>query len=87
MNERIRKLSRQAIIAIRAKQTHLPPLEESVISRILELREELDEKFAELIVQECTENFTKVWYEQGLDVRGAEISKFLTRFNEHFGIK
>jgi hypothetical protein len=45
------------------------------------------EKFAELIVQECKENFAKVWYEQGLDVRGAELNKFMLQFNEHFGIE
>ena len=44
-------------------------------------------KFAELIVQECKENFAKVWYEQGLDIRGAELAKFLTRFEEHFGVE
>jgi hypothetical protein len=45
------------------------------------------EKFAELIVRECKENFAKVWYEQGLDIRGAELGKFLTRFEEHFGVE
>ena len=44
-------------------------------------------KFAELIVKECAENFTKVWYEQGLDIRGAELDKFMKRFNEHFGVE
>ena len=44
------------------------------------------QKFAELLIQECTENFTKVWYEQGLDIRGAELDKFLKRFEEHFSI-
>ena len=44
-------------------------------------------KFAELIVQECKENFAKVWYEQGLDIQGAELAKFLTRFEEHFGVE
>ena len=44
-------------------------------------------KFAELIVVECKENFAKVWYEQGLDIQGAELGKFLTRFEEHFGVK
>lgn len=44
-------------------------------------------KFAELIVNDCKENFAKVWYEQGLDIRGAEIGKFLTRFDEHFGVE
>ena len=44
-------------------------------------------KFAELIVQECKENFAKVWYEQGLDIQGAELGRFLTRFEEHFGVE
>jgi hypothetical protein len=42
---------------------------------------------AELIVRECGENFAKVWYEQGLDIRGAELDKFMKRFDEHFGVK
>jgi hypothetical protein len=45
------------------------------------------QKFAELIVQECKENFAKVWYEQGLDIQGAELAKFLTRFEKHFGVE
>jgi hypothetical protein len=45
------------------------------------------EKLAELIVRECKENFAKVWYEQGLDIRGAELGKFLSRFEEHFGVE
>ena len=45
------------------------------------------EKFAELIVRECKENFAKVWYEQGLDIRGAELGKFMTRFEQHFGVE
>lgn len=44
-------------------------------------------KFAELIVKECAENLTKVWYEQGLDIRGAELDKFMKRFEEHFGVE
>lgn len=47
--------------------------------------DELDtELFAKLIVRECKENFVKVWYEHGLDHRGAEIDKFMTQFDEHF---
>ena len=42
-------------------------------------------KLINLVIKECTENFTKVWYEQGLDVRGAELGKFMKQFNEHFG--
>jgi hypothetical protein len=45
------------------------------------------QKFAELIVRECKENFAKVWYEQGVDCRGAELDKFMTRFDQHFGVK
>jgi hypothetical protein len=46
-----------------------------------------ESKFAELIVGECKENFSKVWYEQGLDIRGAELGKFMTRFEQHFGVE
>jgi len=52
-----------------------------------EFHETHTKKFAELIVRECKENFAKVWYEQGLDVRGAELGKFLTRVDEHFGVE
>ena len=45
------------------------------------------EKFAELIVRECKENFAKVWYEQGVDCRGAELDKFMARFEQHFGVE
>lgn len=45
------------------------------------------EKFAELVVAECKENFAKVWYEQGLDIQGAELGRFLTRFEEHFRVE
>ena len=48
---------------------------------------QFSEKFAQLIVRECKENFAKVWYEQGMDIRGAELDKFLTRFEEHFGVE
>ena len=45
------------------------------------------ERFSELIVRECKENFAKVWYEQGLDIRGAELGRFMTRFEQHFGVE
>ena len=45
------------------------------------------QKFAELLIQECTENFAKVWYEQGLDIRGAELDKFMKRFEELSGVE
>lgn len=41
-------------------------------------------KFVELITQEYKDNISKVWYEQGMDIRGAELSKFLTQFNTNF---
>ena len=40
------------------------------------------EKFAELIEQECIDKFIKVWYEQGLDVRGADLGKFMLCYEE-----
>ena len=45
------------------------------------------EKFAELLIAECKENFAKVWYEQGMDIRGGEIIKFLDRFDEYLGVE
>ena len=71
MNERIKELAHEAGLP-----TYNP---EGIPTKL--------EKFAELIVKECKENFTKVWYEQGLDIRGAELGKFLTRFEEHFGVE
>ena len=78
MNERIKELSKQAW-AWAEQQEYKDATQE--FSDILE------QKFAELIVQECKENFAKVWYEQGLDIQGAELAKFLTRFEEHFGVE
>ena len=40
------------------------------------------EKFAELVEQDCIDKFMKVWYEQGMDIRGAELDKFMKRFKE-----
>ena len=59
----------------------------SNVGQVGEFHETHTKKFAELIVRECKENFAKVWYEQGLDVRGAELGKFLTRVDEHFGVE
>ena len=76
MNERIKDLAEQA--GWGKGETHDDCMQCSPFDK---------EKFAELIVRECVESLTKVWYEQGMDIRGAEIGKFLTRFNEHFGVK
>jgi hypothetical protein len=85
MNERIREL------AVQARNYALD--EKRIYERIHnteqcmeEYREVYNKKLAELIVGECKENFAKVWYEQGLDVRGAELNKFMLQFNEHFGV-
>jgi hypothetical protein len=76
MNERILELAEQAGASV------------STIGGIFINKTNLDiEKFAELIVRECKENFGKVWYEQGLDIRGAELGKFMTRFEQYFGVK
>jgi hypothetical protein len=80
MNERIFELAKQADLI---QWDTLPsgartPDHESVVKA---------RKFAELIVRECAENFAKVWYEQGLDIRGAELDKFMKRFDEHFGVQ
>ena len=38
--------------------------------------------FSKLLLAECRENIARVWYEQGLDLRGADLEKFLTRFDQ-----
>jgi hypothetical protein len=78
MNERIRELAERATI----QEGSHGAFGEPTINEYVDL-----EKFAELIVRECAENFAKVWYEQGLDICGAELDKFMKRFNEHFGVE
>jgi hypothetical protein len=73
MNERIKELAEQAGMII--------------VDDEFSTYGKFAEKFAELIVRECKENFGKVWYEQGLDIRGAELGKFMTRFKQHFGVE
>ena len=84
MNERLHQLMRQAQSEAYAnacvKNKTQRPQNNTVWN-------EFPEVFAELIVRECAENFAKVWYEQGLDIRGAELDKFLKRFKEHFGVE
>lgn len=77
MNERIEKLLKQATI-----NDHWSIDEGRYLTDYLN-----EQKFAELIVRECKENFAKVWYEQGVDCRGAELDKFMTRFDQHFGVE
>ena len=88
MNKRIRevvrKLEEQAYVEHR--QEYFCDNDDPTITSVSVTRHFDREKFAELIVRECMENFTKVWYEQGVDVRGADIHKFMKRFEEHFGV-
>lgn len=49
--------------------------------------QEMVEKFAELLIKECAETFAKAWYEQGMDIRGGDIIKFMTLLTKHFDIK
>jgi hypothetical protein len=79
MNERIRELLEQATI--------IEVLSGRGFDETQYTERFNKEKFAKLIVVECKENFAKVWYEQGLDIRGAELDKFMKRFNEHFGVE
>lgn len=81
MNNRIKELSRQAVISIRANKNDLPPLEESMIERILELREEYDKKFTELIVKECGKLLAQPEFLGRSDLDWSMI------LNEHFGVK
>jgi hypothetical protein len=80
MNERIRELELEAIAYADSKvpvNNRYNDIYHSIVRG----------KFAELIVRECAENFAKVWYEQGLDIRGVELDKFMKRFDEHFGVE
>jgi len=81
MNERIKELYNQADKFAKENRT------QTISGPGNNYFELFHEKFAELIVQECKENFAKVWYEQGLDIRGAELGKFMTRFEQHFGVE
>ena len=40
------------------------------------------QKFAELVEQYVLTNITKIWYEQGLDLKGAELHKLLASYDE-----
>ena len=84
MNERLHQLMRQAQSEAYANACVKNKTQRPQNNTIWN---EFPEVFAELIVRECAENFTKVWYEQGLDIRGAELDKFLKRFKEHFGVE
>ena len=78
MNERIKELAKQAGAEIKtlADGTDYQSLyKEDGTGFDLE-------KFAKLVEQDCIEKFTKVWYEQGLDIRGADLNKFLVRYAE-----
>jgi uncharacterized protein (DUF2267 family) len=78
MNQRIDQLWAQALdAAVPETYTQLSH------SQVLKIKQ----VFADMIVQECKENFAKVWYEQGMDIRGADLDKFLTRLEEHFGVE
>jgi hypothetical protein len=78
MNERIKAITGQVLDEI---------VPETWTALGYDKIKEIQNRTAELIVRECKENFAKVWYEQGMDIRGAELDKFLTRFEEHFGVK
>ena len=78
MNERIKELASQVL-------DELVP--ETWTALKYDKIKEIQFRTAELIVRECKENFAKVWYEQGVDCRGAELDKFMTRFDQHFGVE
>lgn len=40
--------------------------------------------FYDLIVSDTKDAIIDAWYDQGLDIRGANISKFLEMFNQYF---
>ena len=84
MNIRIRELREQAVKFAEVTYNNYTMATFDTNKSIETL---FEEKFAELIVQECADVAAKVWYEQGLDIRGAELGKFMKRFNEQFGVE
>ena len=73
MNERIRELYEQARLHAKSIDADIDP------KGWMDL---YHQKFAELIEQDCIDKFIKVWYEQGLDIRGADLNKFMLRVAE-----
>lgn len=79
MNKRFRELTNEARqYSIEKIENPQDPTTWSVYNDIFEKR------FAELIVKECVENFNEVWYEQGLDIRGADHAEFMAQFIQKF---
>jgi len=76
MNERIRELAEQAGFHGPSMNPVFGTTSETAL-----------QNFAELMVQECTLHLAKVWYDQGLDIRGASLNDLITQFNKHFGVK
>ena len=75
MNQRIQELADQA-----------EDYADGIVDQGGEFHPAYTQKFAELLTAELVEDFSKnfitVWYEQGLDIRGAELDKFMLRFAE-----
>ena len=80
MNERIKLLAEQAGAVFEKTNGLNDCPQDSLVDDEIQ-------KFAELIVRECKENFAKVWYKQGVDCRGAELDKFMAQFDQHFGVE
>ena len=78
MNERIRELAEQAGgIRYNDDNEEMTPM---LIDKQLE-------KFAELLIKHYKNSMQVAWYKQGLDVRGADISKYFTEVEDNFNQK
>ena len=73
MNERIEKL---------AKQAGYYQAQDVDGSRFDAMPRKSFEKFAELLLKDYADTFAKVWYEQGLDLKGADLNNFMKRVEE-----
>jgi hypothetical protein len=80
-NERIKELEKQCYVFVEGDRvdSDTETFEDHVIFD--------KEKFAELIIAECRASMEAVWYSQGLDLKGAEIQKFLLAFDEQLGVE
>lgn len=55
MTDIIKNLSRAAAVAVRAERGDLPPFDNQVLEKVVELRAEYDRKLVQMVVETCAE--------------------------------
>lgn len=84
MNQRLKELAEQARNNAREYVEECKHYGHHMEHNEYELQ--FEKRFADLIFWECEHIFVKVWYEQGMDFRGAELGKFIKRCEHYFGV-